>query len=412
MRKRLISLLMTLCMVLTLLPSVFAADIRSVEDFYLKQQTSSTCTLASAAMMMRRRAYLDGLDNWSAITESSLRRVAWSYVGLSHDFSMSNITVLHGAFESGTSVETQLIAMLKSHPEGIVVYNRHVPHAILVTDYTDGTFYCADPSSAAPSGRIPVSACTISISNANFYWYVASDFNTISGINGSLCAQAASYPVKLKAGSDFVPTGTLSSPGTITKVDLYILNDSESVVQHAEVQPGVSSYDLANLAGQIPFSSLTTGSYTYYLTADDDAGGHIRLKKSMTVSAAETVTSSYSGSVPTLSNINAINLTENGFSVEADASDPDSSISAVLFSAWADGNQFKQGMIGSRSGSTFSVPIEANAAQLGIDSFMINVTAIDSDGNYAKAALLVKVKAEDETDPDSQPDLTADQLLL
>ena len=141
-----------------------------MNEFYAKQQTSSTCTLASAAMMMRRRAYLDGLDNWDSITESGLRRVAWSYVGLSHDFSMLGIEVQHAYFDKNESVEDQLISLLREHPEGIVVYNRSVPHAILVTDYTGGVFYCADPSTAASSGRIPVSSATISISGAASYW--------------------------------------------------------------------------------------------------------------------------------------------------------------------------------------------------------------------------------------------------
>ena len=38
----------------------------------------------------------------------------------------------------------------------------------------NGIFYCADPSSAAPAGRIPVSQVTITIENADKYWYVAS----------------------------------------------------------------------------------------------------------------------------------------------------------------------------------------------------------------------------------------------
>ena len=138
LHKRLLAFLLALCLLLAAVPATFAEDIRNMDVFYAKQERSNTCTLASAAMMMRRRAYLDGLDNWDTITESNLRRVAWSYVGLSHDFSMLGIEVQHAYFDSDRSVADQLVEMLREHPEGIVVYNRHYPHAILVTDYTGG----------------------------------------------------------------------------------------------------------------------------------------------------------------------------------------------------------------------------------------------------------------------------------
>lgn len=413
MRKRLTAILLTICLLFTLATGVSALDMRANNDFYLKQQTSVTCTLTSAAMMMRRRACLDGLENWTDITESSLRRVAWSYVGLSHDFSMLGITVLHSAFESGTSVESQLISLLKTHPEGIVVYNRRVPHAILVTDYTDGVFYCADPSTAAPSGRIPVSEASISISNANFYWYVASDANGAAA-GSTLTARKAAYPAKLRTGSSFELSGTLSTAGAVTHVTVSLLNDSGKAVQSAAAEPDAAEYDLAELAGQLDFAALAPGSYTFCLLADDDRGGHIRLKKTMLVSAAETVAADYSGSVPSLTNINAVNLTQNGFDVEADASDPDGAVSTVLYSTWADGSAFGQGLIGTRSGGTFTASVEADIAGLGIRSFMVNITAMDTDGNYAKAALLVRVSPEelDPENPEASTDITPDQLLL
>ena len=411
MRKRLFALLMTICMVFTLVPAAYAEDIRDKSDFYAKQQTSSSCTLASAAMMMRRRAYLDGLDEWSSISESSLRRVAWSYVGLSHDFSMKGITVMHDAFNNSSSVEDQIISMLKTHPEGIVVYNRHVPHAILVTDYTGGTLYCSDPSSAAPSGRVPVSQASISISNANFYWYVSADTNRAINADSSLTATEAAYPTKLKTGTDFTPSGKIVSPGTISKVNLYILDSSKQVIQSAAVEPNAAEYDLAGLAGQIPFSELAGGSYTYYLTADDDLGGHLSIRQPMMISNNETTTASYSGHVPRLANINAVNLTEQGFDIEADAYQKDGAVSTVLFSAWADGEQFKQGMVGTRNGDTFTVHVDAASVDLGIDTFMINITAMDADGNSAMGSLIIKVSTND-VNPSAESTLVADQRLI
>ena len=49
-----------------------------------------------------------------------------------------------------------LISLLEQHPEGIVLYDRTQPHAVLLTDYTNGIFYCSDPaySSAAVFARL------------------------------------------------------------------------------------------------------------------------------------------------------------------------------------------------------------------------------------------------------------------
>ena len=45
-----------------------------------------------------------------------------------------------------------LIQLLAEHPEGIVLYDRRQPHAVLLTDYTDGVFYCSDPAGSVSSG--------------------------------------------------------------------------------------------------------------------------------------------------------------------------------------------------------------------------------------------------------------------
>lgn len=51
------------------------------------------------------------------------------------------------------------------------------PHAVLLTDYTDGVFYCSDPSNGVASGRVPLSAASISIGGASCYWYITEDGN-------------------------------------------------------------------------------------------------------------------------------------------------------------------------------------------------------------------------------------------
>ena len=152
-------------------------DINS-SGVFLKQEGNTTCTLCASAMMLRRTAMLRGDSNWSSITESAVRPTAWiNGQGLRWNFTYSNIKVNHASL-TGTesSKKSQLIALLEKHPEGIVLYySSSKPHAVLLTDYTNGTFYCADPYGGKPKGRIPLSQCLyVTVANANNYWYVSS----------------------------------------------------------------------------------------------------------------------------------------------------------------------------------------------------------------------------------------------
>ena len=60
LRKRLAALVLSLLLLVTCLPGALAVDLNVDAGFYFKQSRGGTCTLASAAMMLRRRAYLDG----------------------------------------------------------------------------------------------------------------------------------------------------------------------------------------------------------------------------------------------------------------------------------------------------------------------------------------------------------------
>ena len=175
--KKLSALIVTLALMMTLLPAALAVDLNVDAGFYFKQSRGGTCTLASAAMMLRRRAYLDGLDGWVDVTENSIKSTAWSG-GLSHSFTYNAMHVGYATLPSGTAAKTAaLIEILKAHPEGIVLYDRHQPHAVLLTDYTDGVFYCSDPANGVSAGRVPLSSASISIAGASCYWYITSDAN-------------------------------------------------------------------------------------------------------------------------------------------------------------------------------------------------------------------------------------------
>lgn len=165
----------------------FKAESASFDDIndssvFLKQEGSNTCTLCAATMMLRRYSILRGDEKWKAITESKVRNVAWTSEGLRWSFSysdssnnISKISVDCETLPKGSANKQILIDLLNEHPEGLVIWYSGVPHGILLTDYTNGTFYCADPLSSVSSGRIPISkAYAVTISNVSQYWYVKS----------------------------------------------------------------------------------------------------------------------------------------------------------------------------------------------------------------------------------------------
>lgn len=186
MKRKLIAMLLTVCMVFSLAVTASAASVND-SNVFLKQATTKTCTLASATMMLRRHAIQDKDAGWSAITESAVRKVAWTSDGLLNRFTYRGMLVkskglASAGYKTTAQKKAYFYSILKSYPEGFVAYNGNQPHAVLITDYdaaTD-TFYCADPSSGAAKGRIKLSASTLKgssqnqkIANCTKIWYIA-----------------------------------------------------------------------------------------------------------------------------------------------------------------------------------------------------------------------------------------------
>lgn len=176
MIKRILTLMIAVLLLSTV--TVFAATAEELNDtgVFLKQSQRGTCTLASTAMMLRRTAMLRGDENWAEITESSCRQVFWlSGRGLPYQFSYDGITVERQKLPGGEANRQVLIDLLSAHPEGIVLHAASVPHAVLLTDYTDGVFYCADPAENIALARVPITeAYGTRIENSSAYWYVTS----------------------------------------------------------------------------------------------------------------------------------------------------------------------------------------------------------------------------------------------
>ena len=207
MWKKLMALVLSLVMMAVMLPGALAVDLNVDAGFYFKQSRGGTCTLASAAMMLRRRAFLDGLTDWTDVTENSVRGSAWSG-GLAHSFNYNAMQVGYATLPSGTEAKKQtLIQLLAEHPEGIVLYDRSRPHAVLLTDYTDGVFYCSDPAGSVSLGRVPISAASISIAGASCYWYITSDQNSVTALPDSLRLEGMHYPVNIRTGKGMSVSG-------------------------------------------------------------------------------------------------------------------------------------------------------------------------------------------------------------
>lgn len=145
-------------------------------NVFLKQKNGDLqCTLVAATMLIRRTAMLSGNANWADITVDKVKRQAWvEGVGLRYTFTYEGITVNKASF--GADPVNESLQLLKLHPEGIVLFDQiRSPrsHAVLLTDYTNGMFYCADPSDAVPYGRIPISSGLVQVKDTEYYYYIS-----------------------------------------------------------------------------------------------------------------------------------------------------------------------------------------------------------------------------------------------
>ena len=295
LRKRLLTLALSLAFLFSCLPAALAVDLNVDAGFYFKQSRGGTCTLASAAMMLRRRAYFDGLTDWTDVTENSVRSTAWAN-GLSHSFTYKEMQVGYATLPSGLQSKTAvLISLLEQHPEGIVLYDRTRPHAVLLTDYTNGVFYCSDPAGNIGYGRIPVTSSSVSIARSSCYWYVTTDHNSVAAQADGLRLEGMRYPVNIRTGSGMVLTGTANSATgtTLTSVQVAVLDAADQTVQSAEAQANAAAFSLNTLDSQIRFGELPEGNYTYMVLVTDSVGESLCFVSDFTVSGNANSTQTY-----------------------------------------------------------------------------------------------------------------------
>ena len=225
---------------------------------FIKQGRSDTCTLASAVMMVRRAAMASGNANWASITENSMRSTAWlEGSGLYYNFTYAGISVKHGTLAGRDHV----ISLLNQHPEGIVIYNTSKPHAILLTDYTEGIFFCADPANNTIAGRIPIASASITLDSASQYWYVDSLKITLGPANNTVTFDSEVVN-GISYNSAKISTWA-SSTGTITEMGFYAGTNISSLGKYVTAKNvGWTrfhmEYEVAN------YTKLPAGRTIYY----------------------------------------------------------------------------------------------------------------------------------------------------
>ncbi|MBQ8209184.1 MAG: SH3 domain-containing protein [Clostridia bacterium] len=173
--------------------TAFAASEQELmqDSIFLKQNTAITCTLSSAAMMLRRTAICADYAGWKDITEESIKAEGWvEGVGLRWKFTVFGMSVDHAYFTAANKKQ-QLIDLLETYPQGFVIYNsgsQGQSHAVFLCDYDaeKDVFYAADPANNVAAGRMPLSQTSMAgstqeaqINNLDACWFVTSPSVTV-----------------------------------------------------------------------------------------------------------------------------------------------------------------------------------------------------------------------------------------
>lgn len=189
MKKRIMSLLLIFAMICSQINVSLVANAISIDDtsVFLKQPVDgdSTCVFTSCLNMFRRRAIIDGRTDWQEITHANYRNTITTD-GASVYYTITNVKGMNASWvdissKTVSEKKNYFISMLNDHPEGIVIYSGVYPvHTVLLTDYTDGTFYCAETINSYPKGRIPLTSTWLSsgsslndtVSRISGIWYI------------------------------------------------------------------------------------------------------------------------------------------------------------------------------------------------------------------------------------------------
>lgn len=240
MAKRVVGLALVLVCLLACIPQSYAVQTAAAlpDELFLTQNVSGTCTLSSAAMMLRTAMYLHGNPDWTKVTENSLRPSAWvEGVGLKWNFShtVGDTKVKVSRYvQSGFTIK-QLKAVLDAHPEGVVLYCGNLPHAVFLTGYEGDVFYCADTVKGLSERQITLKESWLGIKYGSqaavlkkitAYWYVDDYMENGQSLNcdcsreyaGTYISTSSATDLRIRAGhgTSFAILGTIPYGAKVT----------------------------------------------------------------------------------------------------------------------------------------------------------------------------------------------------
>ena len=169
--KRVLSMIFVLVIAATLAPFALAATREELDQpgVFLDQQRGGACVITSTAMMLRRAELLRGNEDWASVTTADVP--SW----MPYRFTVNGLDVVHERLPGGEANRQYLIDLLAEHPEGVVLYARCVPHAVLLTSEVS---HAAITLSAVccPRDRITIDgAWGTRVENSVSIWYITTE---------------------------------------------------------------------------------------------------------------------------------------------------------------------------------------------------------------------------------------------
>ena len=307
MKKRITVLMITLALIITAMPVPAAAatapvDRKSVCYTPAADYRSGDCILSATKVMIRRAMLLRGSTKWSTISNKTIRKKATIFGLLLHRFTFEtdgmSYKVRVGFFKGNTNAARirEFERLIKAHPEGVVIWGKDASvfgmHGVLLTDVKKGVPYVMDSwYNLGPRKRgIQVwdDSSMKSPIKCTQYWLIkevglakkakapgkgkplaptsAKNVETKS----TLTIKDHTVPTKIRQGNGFGVEGVISSNYRISKVTVKIIDSNGNTVISKTVKPDKWNYDLAGVDASIKFGTLSTGTFTYRITAKDE----------------------------------------------------------------------------------------------------------------------------------------------
>ena len=145
-------------------------------DVYLMQSRDSNCTSTACTILLRAKAAISG-KSYKNITISNVESKCWiKDQGCKSTFCYGGYTVKQASLKGTTKAqkEAELKKILKSHPEGVVIYTRGInkPHAV----YLSPDFKVLDPGKSMSKKWYTIAQINNTnarnLNKINSYWYI------------------------------------------------------------------------------------------------------------------------------------------------------------------------------------------------------------------------------------------------